>query len=232
MLTIACVYRSMRGARGNPVGSRFCMSGDYGPEQVMALGRAIVRHSDKLAMHCLTDVDNANWPFYSLRLQHDWAGWWSKIELFREFRAGTTLYLDLDNIIIGDISDLVAIRPAEGEFYGMHDWHIPDIFNSSVMMWSGDWSWLYERFAADPAGWAAKYAELPKVGDQAFIQDALAERGITPKVLRDHLPEGFFCPSRRLFQPGPDDERARMVAWVGKPKLWKWPMLKRAMQAI
>ena len=86
--------------------------------------------------------------------------------------------------------------------------------------------------ALQPDGMLPVAPSAIRPAGQAFIEDALAERGIKPKILRDHLPDGFFCPSRRLFQPGPDDERARMVAWVGKPKLWKWPMLKRAMQAI
>lgn len=59
----------------------------------------------------------------TIPLTHDYPGWWSKVELFRPDIPGKRfLYLDLDTLPIGNLTDLVNLK---GKFIGIY----PDIAN-------------------------------------------------------------------------------------------------------
>jgi|GEM_PF-6599795 len=151
------------------------------------------------------------------------------MEVFSHVWPRRVLYCDLDNLLLGNVDALAAV---DLPFVCMHDWKVPGILNSSLMSWSGDWRWLYEEFADSPSRWAEQYANLPKVGDQAFIEDRLAERKIRPTIWKDVLPRNYFVPPEAIFPPYRRlVDETRVVAWAGKPKLWQFENLTRAFRA-
>lgn len=158
MLTVACVLRS---------------GGIYTPDWVRKLRNAVERHVRvEHRFVCLSDVEVT---CERIPLEHNWPGWWSKIELFREgVVTGPTLYLDLDTVIVGDI-DCSAIR---SDFAMLQSFWSPEMVGSGVMWFSGKNvpTKVYDRFAKQPDAYIAHYArhrDGSYVGDQAYIFDSL-----------------------------------------------------------
>lgn len=177
MLTVACVYWQGR----DPV--RPDTHGVYSPEWVRRMRDAVVRTTPGARFVCLSNV---NVPCERIALQNDWPSVWSKIELFRPgLFHGPVIYLDLDTVIVGDLSVLVR-----DEFAMMRD-PIPrnGPWCSAAMAWAGDGaSAVYETFAADPAHWMAAYPKGRRgaarfLRDQGFIQDTLPPTGADLPVL-------------------------------------------------
>lgn len=159
MLTVICVLRS-----GGDV---------YTPEWVRKLRDGVARNIKRPhRFACLSDVDV---PCERIPLQHDWPGWWSKVELFRPgVITGPTLYLDLDTVITGPIH----VSNLAPDFAMLQSFWKADMVGSGVMWFSGDNvpHKVYEKFAKQPKAYIAhheRHASGTYVGDQAFIHDAL-----------------------------------------------------------
>lgn len=132
-ITVACVLRS---------------GGVYTPEWVYALRRGVARHLDRpFDFVCLTDRAIAV-PW--VPLPNDWPGWWAKICLFAPgiFR-GPVLYLDLDTLPVGELSEIASYR---GPFAMIDDFYRPQVAQSGVMAWTPGphTEALYQRFASNP----------------------------------------------------------------------------------
>lgn len=93
MMTVACVLKS---------------GGDFTTEYVERLRDGIARNLDRpYRFVCFSDVDV---PCERIPLEHNWRGWWSKMELFRpDLDDGVLLYFDLDTVIVGNLSDIAKI---------------------------------------------------------------------------------------------------------------------------
>jgi hypothetical protein len=161
MLTVISVLRS---------------GGIYNYEWVAKLRRGVERNLNvPHRFVCLSDVPV---PCERIPLEHAWPGWWSKIELFRPgVISGPTLYLDLDNIIVGCID---ALSELPFDFAMMRNFHRPHMPGSSVM-WFGHAApkIVYDSFATDPLAHMAHYAPLKDgvyMGDQGFIWDTLERK--------------------------------------------------------
>lgn len=137
-MIVACVLRS---------------GGCYTPEYVRRLKAGVDAHLSGHDFVCLSDVEV---PCERIPLVTDWPGWFAKIELFR--LRGPTLYLDLDTVITGDLTD---IADHEHRFTMLSDFYYPQRPASGVMAWNGDYSHLFLEF--DPK---TKY---PGHGDQGYI---------------------------------------------------------------
>lgn len=198
MITVACVLRS---------------GGIYDASWVAKLQRGV---SDYLwAPHrfvCLSDVDV---PCERIELVTEWPRWWSKIELFRRgLFPGPVLYLDLDSVVVGPLGGLFQTEPG---FRSVKMWgQRAGGICSTAMSWNGDFSEVFTRFAADQDEIQRLYdLQRPggRIGDQAFIEDALADMGheirhwpgLTVASFKDHARQ---CP--------PAD--CSVVAFHGRPK--------------
>ncbi len=151
-LTVCCVLRS---------------GGDYGPEWVHALKRGLNRHMDapyRSPMHelepgtwtlrCLSDVDLGR---HSIPLLHDWPGWWAKVEVFRpDLFDGLVLYLDLDTLVVDDLSPLAEYA---GSLAVLSDFYQPRIMASGAMLFrpGHHTEAIYRRFLANPGGVMARH---------------------------------------------------------------------------
>ena len=146
--------------------------GDFYPEHVYKIKEMCEEHIKDIdfSFYCFTDLDlDCN----TIKLDHNWPGWWSKIEVFRQ--EGPCLFFDLDNIICGDISDIV--KDLEGVGFAMLDIHWRDIFSSSIMYWDGNAKYIYEKFKKDPHSYINS-AWGKKEGDQGFILKESKPKGI------------------------------------------------------
>jgi hypothetical protein len=157
-LTVICVLRS---------------GGIYGPNDVAKLQHNVAQ---KLSLPhrfvCLSDIQV---PCERIAMQHNWPGWWAKIELFRPgVISGPTIYLDLDNVVLADFAE---ITQCGHDFALMQNLSRPHMVSSAVM-----WHYhnapqiVYEKFVVSPQHWVKYHQDNrsgPYLGDQAFIWDAL-----------------------------------------------------------
>jgi hypothetical protein len=196
-LTVACVLRS---------GSH------YLPRHVAGL-HAQVRHWLPGARFvCLSDVPV---PCERIALETDWPGWWAKVELFRHFTSGRTLYLDLDTVITGDPAPLV-----DGRFTMIRNWIYPHLFASGVMAWSGKHEHITRSFEPVADKVMREYVTTDKWGDQAFI----AERAGEVHAFPPGAVQSFRFHARRGRPPA----GATIVAFNGTHLPWHGPNWARA----
>lgn len=83
-------------------------SSEFTPAHVQALQKQVERHAPFASFECLTDVDV---PGVDCKpLEHNWPGWWSKMNLFSPTLKGDFLFMDLDTVIVGDLSDIGEVN--------------------------------------------------------------------------------------------------------------------------
>lgn len=189
-MRIACVLK-----QGGP---------DYAPEHVYQLADSILQHND-VPIECYTDAKLNHPGIKRIPLVNGFAGWWSKMELFRECK-GPTLYLDLDTRVIGK---LPAIG---GEFTMLADVYQPGNFGSGVMSWQVSPAHIYQEFIKRPAFYMQRYRTRRNWGDQAFIRDYL---GYVPAVFGDEFRSYKVHCAERI----PAGTRA--VFFHGQPRPWQ-----------
>ena len=191
---------------------------EYGPRQVAMLQDSLRRHSPDARLVCLSDVTV---PCERVALQHDWPGWWSKLELFAYDWKEPVLYVDLDTVFLGCPSPLV--RAGTG-FTMLPRVKMPGDVGSGVMSWAGDYSHLYRAFRADPAGAIRKYRTTSHWGDQGFIRDTLGLPNIdtfTSSQAASFKSECTRNGNHRTFRlPHPG---IRVLYFHGRPRPWEVP---------
>lgn len=172
-LTVACVLRS---------------GGMYDAEWVRKLRDGFARHLT--APHrfvCLSDMDV---PCERIPLEHDWPGWWSKIELFRPgLFDGPVLYCDLDNVICGPLDGLAGDFDPDYVIGWRDTYRHSLVWASCLMWWWADLSALYAEFIKNPSAFMVQYATMPRLGDQAFISERVHTRAwqdVVPAGLVEH----------------------------------------------
>ena len=197
MLTVICVLRS---------------GGGYDASWVEKLKNGCERNMPKHIFNCLSDVPV---PCNRIPLKHDWSGWWSKIELFRQgVIDGPTLYLDLDTVIVNK----VEIMRNGVDFAMLQSFWTDDMVGSGVMYFSGENvpHHIYDKFAKQPQAYIKHHernANATYVGDQAFIWDAM---GHDVARINDYLP-GIKSYKMHCQKRLPAD--ASVVCFHGRPKL-------------
>lgn len=200
--------------------------GGYGPSDVEKLKNQVARHlSLPHRFVCLSDVEV---PCERIAMQHDWQGWWSKIELFRPgVIDGPTVYLDLDNVVLGDISN---IFDCGHEFAMMQNLNRPTYASSAVMFFYHKAPVeIYERFVVMPQHWV-KYHEIhrdgPYLGDQAFIWSSL-DRNVPFLGTKEY---GIRSYRKDVLLKGKPPEGTKIVCFGGiyKPKTVNDEWLKAA----
>jgi len=160
MPIVACVLKS---------------GGMYTRAHVRILEAMVTRHLQIERFVCLSDVDLQLKNVERIPLRHNWPGWWAKCELFtpRLFPAGArVLYLDLDMLIVGDLSDMASRTEPfliAGDTYRRPPKRPTIGLQSSLMMWTaGETDDIYSDFAKRPAQLMRKYQQL---GDQGWIEE-------------------------------------------------------------
>lgn len=152
----------------------------YSPEYVNRLYRGVKANSNrKIRFVCVTDdaegldegIDIQPFPEAPPGWKYSWPNIFVKLMVFRDGFAGlegTTLFLDIDQIITGSIDDFFDYRP--GEFCIIRNWlewrkrifkGLPKIGNSSCFRFeAGRMNHVYEKFLA----------EMDKAVDQRYFR--------------------------------------------------------------
>lgn len=147
----------------------------YPIEYVEILFASIARHLTVEHDYCLLTDSVSEVPkvdgILGVRLTNE-AGWWAKLELFRQdwrWRK-PVLYFDLDVIITGSLDDLANY---DGDLVAIRDWQLADMANSSVMrIMPGTAPDIWSHYAAGRD--AAKFRY--RWGDQHLITRVAGER--------------------------------------------------------
>ena len=129
----------------------------YDAEYTNKLHRAVRRWLPEAAKFvCFTDDANgleAGVEARPLPVRDDWEGWWFKAFLFsREAQlSGRVLYLDLDTVIVGPLTPLLAYTGAFATLaaaYFQAEEGVADGFNSSAMLWDAGGGGLFASRAS------------------------------------------------------------------------------------
>lgn len=141
----------------------------YGPEYVNRLYAGVKRNLNRpFRFVCFTDdptglvsgVEVASFPSPPSGWKYSWPNIFVKLCLFKDGLAGLegpTLFLDIDQIIIGDLGRFFDYKP--GEFCIIHNWielrkrlfrRRPKIGNSSCFRFeAGKMNYVYEKFVSE-----------------------------------------------------------------------------------
>ncbi|HEY9033878.1 MAG TPA: hypothetical protein VIN71_08075 [Pseudomonadales bacterium] len=154
----------------------------YPAEYVNRLYRMVQRHlSRPHRFVCLTDdgsgiVDGVE--IRALAIDPELRGWWYKLQLFQPQLAdlaGTTLFVDLDVVIVGNMDVLFDYQP--GRFCIIRDLQAGKVYNSSVFRLEiGAFAEVWQRFQAD------KRAIVQRLhGDQDWISECMSDVCLWPE---------------------------------------------------
>ena len=200
--------------------------GCYTSEYVERLYNNIKKNTTKLDNFiCLTD-DKIKFCD-TIELKHNWSGWWSKIELFRQdLPHSPAVYFDLDTLIIGNIDELMSIPEEYGNFHVLRGFNqrksgIKNNENFASGIMCGNFyehSEVYNKFKGDVEKYKSiKYNDW-RTGDQGFIADVLQGKEIgriQNKLNTDYVVGKRFIKSNKI------NEQVRVIAWSGEPRLHK-----------
>lgn len=197
-----CVYRS---------------GGHYGKDYVEKLKESVDKYST-MEFRCLSDDPTV--PGY-LPLEHDWPGWWSKMELFRPDIEQDILYMDLDTVLCGPISLIESVCGKHSLPIMLRDFYSPERLASGVM-------WLPKRYRGlvwkawtkDPIGVMARCGSY---GDQMLIGEVYAGLAMQWQSL---LPDTFASYKAHVLKKVPptvdvievEPELVKVVCYHGRPR--------------
>jgi hypothetical protein len=167
---------------------------------------------------CLTDSKQPMNDVISIPLKHNWPGWWSKMEMFRdELCLGNFLYTDLDTVFIDGIPSA---------FQNLTETHVlSDMYGHS---WIGS-GLMFLHHNTRPPIWSAFISNPERAmresgagGDQIFINEFLNSAKIFQKVFpgliisykADVLKNRFHKPTNG------DLSTAQVVCFHGQPRPW------------
>jgi len=216
MLTVACVLKA---------------GGEFKPAHVDALCTRVKRHlNTPHRFVCLTDIEHlVSREIDVMRLENNWPGWWSKIELFAHNFGGPVLYMDLDTIPCGPLDGL-----GNGDGFTMLEnfWR-PDRVGSGLMAWDMDLTSIYRDFCRAPQAYMVEYTTPDKWGDQAFIWK---HSPVQPRRFQKRFP-GRIVSYKMHCRPGMDPKAptsgdikvpdgACIIAFHGQPRPWHTPLWK------
>ena len=153
-----------------------CYGDKYSPEYVQKLYNMVERNTtldykfyvftDLVKLHKQVEGD----IIYNKFPEDDLQGWWNKMQLFHTDSPleGTTLYMDLDVCITGNIDCFFTCKP-EMAFVGMNDFNpATNGWNSSVMLFNNFelHKRLWLRFMKDRPNLLRRFA-----GDQNLLSE-------------------------------------------------------------
>lgn len=194
MTTVLCVLRS---------------GGDFDIQHVHALRCGVQSHWFKpLHFVCLTDQKLGLHGVAEVPLVGGWPGWWSKMEAFRPDIEGDVLLMDLDTVIVGDLSDIAN----RGDLTIMRDVYRPKGLQSSL---------VYIPEAEKAAVWDAWLKEPEEHmyrhrSDQDFLETLWLDRA---ERWQDVLPGQVVSWKADCRYGVP--EGARVVIYHGQPRPWE-----------
>jgi hypothetical protein len=197
---------------------------EWGPTYLQRMVRNVRRHlpaDTRIVVMTDTPADVPAGCDVS-ELTEDHPGWWSKLWQFRrDVTCGRCLYLDLDNVVAGPLTRLLALQP--DPMIVPDDRQMPGLPNGGAMLYFAERvRHLWDDYAADPAGWQRRFHESrwPHASDQAYIASRLLEReGRYMPFFQDLLGDGYVLNSRVELEDGAPWDKCELAVgcWIPKP---------------
>lgn len=184
--------------------------GVYEAEDVRRLAEGIRDNLPRAEVVCLSDVPVEGVEV--IPLEYGWPGWWSKMEMFRPDIQGGFLYLDLDTIITGDLSDLASLNCLAV----MRDVYRPNGLQSAVMFVpEADRAEVWQAFTADPEKHIRECVTTERWGDQGFLEGFWLDRATR---IQDALPGQVESYKAANMAERGVPRNCRAVVFHGQPK--------------
>ncbi len=188
-----------------------------------------------IRFHVYTEHDRSVPPHMIKHILDDWGvsgpkkSWWYKMQLFNsEHFAGDLLYLDLDVVVVKELTQLVA-QPTD-YFWAIKDFrylqnHRYSSINSSVMWFNVEkFSWIWDKFLQTNIEYTIKQF----AGDQDYINHVLdinQRRFFDDRYFESYRWQcqdgGYNFQKRKHQHPGSGmkvKEDTLVVVFHGKPK--------------
>jgi hypothetical protein len=197
--------------------------GEYLPHHAQVLAKQVERNlcTDVI---CLTDV--AVPGVDTVPLTFGWPGWWAKMELFDPKLRGDLLYLDLDTVVLGDLSDIASVNRLTilRDFY-RDGKRRPEGLGSGLMyLPEADRAEIWDQWIVKPERHISEF-RLRGVGDQAFLERWSMDRWAR---WQDLVPGQIAswkanCLSRAKTNPQEVQipPSARVLCFHGYPRPWQ-----------
>lgn len=162
---------------------------------------------------CLSDIDVPE--VETIPLTQDWPGWWSKLELFRH-DLGTTLYMDLDTVIVGSLDDMAGYGHSFTALQALSSDQRPCL-NSGLMAWRGSRLDLYEEFKSRARFHMEHCNRKGNWGDQGFIHHHVGQW----QAWQNLFPGRVVSYKLHLKQKLPPPPGTSVVCFHGQPRPWQ-----------
>jgi hypothetical protein len=183
--------------------------GEFAPSHVESLARQCAKHAPECEFVCITDLKVAGNVTVLPRTDPTWQGWWVEMEMFRPDLKGPILYLDIDTVIVGSMTDILAqteLTVLRDAYRGRQD---PKAIQDSCML-------LPEDVRAPVwADWLARTDEIR--GLRGAMQN-LFQQHWRDKALfwQDVLPGQFASFKANNWR----DPATRVIFFHGQPRPW------------
>lgn len=190
--------------------------GDYNESHVHWLYNQLPEEYEKI---CFTDLSIPG--VKTIKLTNDLPGWWSKIEIFDPEKIDDDIfYLDLDVVVVGDISDIIKNE----KLTMLSDFFYPKkTKNSAIMRIPHEQKHkVWDAFNRYPELFMSRYKDG---GDQEFISKMFPDANIW----QDLLPGQIVSYKKHVIHKklhehatgnGSVPENTRIVCFHGKPRPW------------
>lgn len=190
---------------------------DFGVDYVQRLFNGVSKHLPGVPFVCISDCPTptgVEWQY----LKWNWPGWWSKLSLCDPAIEGDILYMDLDSVVVGDLSDIASV----GKLAMLTDFYYPRRLNSSLMyLPEKDRAVAWKAWIQDPQ----KHMELcGDYGDQRFFEYTFRNK---PIRFQEYCPGQIVSYKVDIRYPhqhkrekgnGEIPEGTRLVCFHGKPR--------------
>ncbi len=115
-------------------------------------------HVDNLK-HMIDTYSGLSYDSFEVIENDIYGNWYNKLQMYDKFRDGENLYFDLDVIIYNKLPNLIR-----KEFTLLDDtwWREPahTPLNSSVVSWTGDKSWIWDKFKSNDTEYLKVYNKV------------------------------------------------------------------------
>tara|TARA_B100001113_G_C20894339_1_gene528453 strand:- start:116 stop:700 length:585 start_codon:yes stop_codon:yes gene_type:complete len=105
--------------------------------------------------HMIDNYSGLKYDSFEVIEEEKYKGVFNKLQMFDKFRDGENLYFDLDICIYNKVPNLIRKNLTVLKAWWRDRHHTS--FNSSVISWTGDQSYIYKTFIKDVNMWQEKY---------------------------------------------------------------------------
>lgn len=200
-------------------------AGEFTVKHVQALAQQCEKYAPLYDFVCITNEKVPGvecWPN-----RNNWPGWWVKMELYRPDIRGTVLYLDLDTVITGSLSNIVAVNKLTllRDFY-RDGKRLKEGLQASMMLLpeeEREGPWKY--FSTHPRSYMETYktkGEQPLL-ESYYMSHAQRWQDVVPGQI---VSWKVNCGGGNAFREPIIPADTRVIIFHGVPRPWDVPQFK------